>query len=133
MRSKTSTSNSVMLVLGILILFIGATLIASSQEQKNVQPRDTSASKLRIDYSEPLFPKLSFLPFQPLDLYYQPPVTMSHSMFSMVPEKIDLVSPWKLQLANQEKYATWRTIMGSIQLGGVAYIAYQHIKKYGLK
>jgi hypothetical protein len=40
---------------------------------------------------------------------------------------------WKKELIRQNEYKTLRTILGSVQIGGVAYMAYLHIKKYGLK
>jgi hypothetical protein len=47
--------------------------------------------------------------------------------------KIDLETSWKQELAKQEEYRTWRSILGSIEMGGVAYLTYLHLKKYGLK
>ena len=31
----------------------------------------------------------------------------------------------------KQNNAVWRQVLGAIQLGGVAYLAYKHIKKYG--
>jgi hypothetical protein len=132
MRSKKPASSSIRLVIGVLILFFAATLVASSQEIKTLQLPDTSANWQERVYSESLFPRFSFLPPQPLGLLYQEPLVSTRLLFPLQ-EKIDLISPWKLQLANREKYKTMWTILGSIEAGGVAYIAYQHIKKYGLK
>jgi hypothetical protein len=47
--------------------------------------------------------------------------------------KLSLESTWKQELADQNRYRTLRTILGSVQMGGVAYLTYLHIKKYGLK
>ncbi|MGD0038253.1 MAG: hypothetical protein ABSC53_13290 [Bacteroidota bacterium] len=47
--------------------------------------------------------------------------------------EIDLKSAWKQELTKQEEYQTLRTILGSIEMGGVAYLTYLHLKKYGLK
>ena len=44
-----------------------------------------------------------------------------------------IASAWKDEVLKQKEYKTLRTILGSIQAGGVAYLAYRHIKKYGLK
>jgi hypothetical protein len=132
MRSKKSSSSLIRLIVGILVLFFAATLVASSQELKTLQLPDTSVNWQQRVYSESLFPRFSFLPPRPLGLLYQEPLVPSRLFFPLQ-EKIDLASPWKLELANQEKYRTMWTILGSIEAGGVAYIAYQHIKKYGLK
>ncbi|MHB1050364.1 MAG: hypothetical protein ACYC09_09825 [Bacteroidota bacterium] len=43
--------------------------------------------------------------------------------------KIDLTAPLKLQLMKQEKNKVMYSILGSVQLGGTAYLLYRHIKK----
>ncbi len=51
----------------------------------------------------------------------------------MLQSRANLLAPWKLQLESQEKYQIWRSILGSVQVGGAAYLLYKHLKKYGLK
>lgn len=51
----------------------------------------------------------------------------------MLQSRSDLLAPWKLELQSQEKYQIWRSILGSVQMGGAAYLLYLHLKKYGLK
>ena len=125
----------------ITILLCISMITASGQEQKHTQPQDTSLNRLRNIDSEFLFDKPSVL-FHPLlratPVYYpgllQPSFTLSMQPFSWKsPEKVDLVSSWKSVLTKQEELRTLRTILGTVQLGGVAYLAYRHIKKYGLK
>ncbi|HLP15406.1 MAG TPA: hypothetical protein VK470_04045 [Bacteroidota bacterium] len=48
-------------------------------------------------------------------------------------EKPDLAAPWKLQLARQERYSTMQAIVGAVQAGGTAYLAYRYLKKHGFK
>lgn len=48
-------------------------------------------------------------------------------------EQIDLLAPLKLQLTREEELSTLYTILEAVQIGGVAYIAYRHIKRYGFK
>ncbi|MFI5252183.1 MAG: hypothetical protein ACHQQQ_07095 [Bacteroidota bacterium] len=115
------------------LLFFGLTIVARSQEEINVQLPDTSMNSSLNFKSESLFVKFSFSRLQSLEFLYQQPVMPSQPTFWTLPEKIDLISPWKLQLAHQDEYKTLYTILGSIQMGGVAYIAYQHVKKYGWK
>jgi hypothetical protein len=43
--------------------------------------------------------------------------------------KIDLTAPLKLQLMKQEENKVMYSILGSVQLGGTAYLLYRHIKK----
>lgn len=51
----------------------------------------------------------------------------------LLQSRSNLMSPWRLQMRSAEKYRIWRTIFGSIQAGGMAYLMYLHFKKYGLK
>lgn len=46
--------------------------------------------------------------------------------------KADLTSPLRLQMESEARLRTLRTVLGTVQVGGVAYLAYRHIKKYGL-
>jgi hypothetical protein len=133
MRSKNIVSNTGKLVVGILILFFAVTLVVNSQEKMTLKLPDTSANWQRTVFSDSLFPTFSFLPPRPLGLLCKLPEFPSQPNFWTMPDKIDLIAPWKLQLAKQEKYSTMRMILGSVGFGGAAYIAYQHVKKYGLK
>ncbi|MCX6139209.1 MAG: hypothetical protein NTV54_17140 [Ignavibacteriales bacterium] len=58
---------------------------------------------------------------------------LSESSAQLLPwkmqEKLDLAAPWKLQLAEENTYRTLRMVLGSIQVGGVAYLMYEHFKK----
>lgn len=47
--------------------------------------------------------------------------------------KADLLSPLRLQQQRDEEMKTLRMILGTVQLGGVAYIAYRHVTKYGFR
>lgn len=47
--------------------------------------------------------------------------------------RTNLMSPWKLQMQSRDKYHIWQTIFRSIEAGGVAYLMYLNIRKYGLK
>ncbi len=133
MKPKKSASSTGKLAVGILILFIALTCVSGSQERKSVQPSDTSVGGLQSFQSESLFISLSF--FHPLSLAFlsQAPAVWSQSIFETLPAKIDIVSPWKLEVANEDEYRTMRIILESIEFGGVGYIGYEHIKKYGLK
>jgi hypothetical protein len=43
----------------------------------------------------------------------------------------DLLAPLRAQWAREAQMGTFRTILGSIQIGGVAYLAYRHFAKLG--
>jgi len=55
------------------------------------------------------------------------------SLSAQFQQQIDVVSPWKQELAKQNEYRTLKTILGAVQVGGTAYLLYEHIRKYGLK
>lgn len=48
-------------------------------------------------------------------------------------EKSDLTAPLKLQLYQGKAEKTWRITLGAASTAGALYIAYKHLKKYGLK
>ncbi len=73
-------------------------------------------------------------------LYESPPYSFYEQTGSpfrpgpwMLQSKSDLLSPWKLQLRSQERYRIWQSILGSVQVGGMAYLMYLHFKKYGFR
>lgn len=66
------------------------------------------------------------------DLYRRTPITGEPSFLVTLTHDIDIASPWKLELAEQNEYRALGLILGSIGAGGAAYVAYQHIKKYGI-
>jgi hypothetical protein len=43
----------------------------------------------------------------------------------------DLLAPLRAQWEREAQLGTWRTILGSIQIGGVAYLAYRQFAKSG--
>ncbi len=45
---------------------------------------------------------------------------------------IDLFSPWREEVDKQKEFHPWQIIVGTIGAGGAAYVAYQHIRKYGI-
>jgi len=45
--------------------------------------------------------------------------------------RADLMSPLRLQMA-RDKLSPLQMALGAVQLGAVGYMAYRHIKKYGL-
>jgi hypothetical protein len=40
---------------------------------------------------------------------------------------------WKDELTRQNKYQTLTNILGVVEAGAVAYMAYEHLRRYGLK
>ena len=124
----------------MLIVFIIGSLSASGQEQTKVQ-QDTLRKVLQ-DYSidlsltQPtLLPARStILPQQSFsDFIHQSLSTPMPSSFWTTKTSMDLATSWQQELAKQNEYKTLRTILGSMQMGGTAYLLYMHLKKYGLK
>jgi hypothetical protein len=124
-----------------LILFPLLVLFAYGQEQKIVPLKDTSVNRSGTLNPEYLLKIPSFS--LPLSLrtipdntpYYlnQSPVISLQSSSWKLQQNLNLSPIWKLELAKQEEYKTLRTILGSIEAGGVAYLTYLHFKKYGVK
>jgi hypothetical protein len=125
----------------ILILFFLPMLFAYSQEQKIVLLKDTSlnkSGKLNPEYllKIPSFSLPLSLTTNPdnifYDLYQSPALSLQFSSWNLQ-QNLNLATIWKFELAKQEEYKTLRTILGSIEAGGVAYLTYLHFKKYGVK
>lgn len=57
----------------------------------------------------------------------------SNSLESIIEQNLDVSEIWKIGKLKEDELKTLRSILGSVQFGGVAYLAYKHIKKYGLK
>lgn len=141
----------------VLILTSAVALSVHAQDQKQKPPQDSSASKIRTFDAGSLdpYPTLSL----PLSFKTSPenlrgflsqpsstagpgyvPGFLRLSLASPLPilsgdsrQKFSLASCWREDLARQQEYQTFRMILGSIEAGGAAYLAYKHISKYGLK
>lgn len=131
-RSKTSH---------FLILFLGITFVASAQEQKSAQQPDSSTKSLRslgleLSLNKPdfLFPASPGLSPENFPGYFRQSLTAPLPTLPWeLQENVDLQSIWQQELARQNKYRTLKTILGSVQMGTVAYLTYLHLKKYGFK
>jgi hypothetical protein len=127
---------------GILVLAFVFIFTASGQEQKNVQPPDSSKKRSQFNRLELSLAQPTFLPAHSYgdtqqnfsDFLHHQSLTVPMPPFSWTfKSKIDLESAWKQELTKQEEYRTLRTILGSVEMGGVTYLTYLHLKKYGLK
>lgn len=127
-------------VLILLLSFsVACTFYAQESDKKNV--RDTLVKRSVINQS--LIRSLytdTILPLSMRDSHEYIPISL-HEALTNIPsslsgqfqQQIDLVSPWKQELAKQNELRTLKTILGAVQAGGTAYLLYEHIKKYGLK
>jgi|WetSurMetagenome_2_1015567.scaffolds.fasta_scaffold474545_2 hypothetical protein len=114
--------------------------LTAQMSQKSGQS-DTSVivmNRLNDDFSgvhlpEMFQPSLRFAPVYRPSLL-QPSFPYAMQPFSLkLPEKIDLTSPWNCELTDRNKMRTVYMILGSVQTGAVAYMAYRQLKKHGLK
>ncbi len=125
----------------IVLIVLAFALVANGQEQKGGLPRDTLADRMSIAQPGSLFSINTSLP--PLSLAILDGTRLDLLTPSLVPPpqfkpwmletKADILSPWKLELKEQEKYRTLYSIFGSIEVGGVAYLGYRFIKQHGFK
>ncbi len=114
---------------------------AHGQEQNRVITGDTSATRLSIaqpvwqvsrdTFLSPL--SVEILYGDRVDLLLRPGSFANDLGPWMLEKKTDILSPWNLELRDEEKYSTWRSILGSVQIGGAAYLAYRYIKNHGLR
>jgi hypothetical protein len=127
--------------IGLLFLTFASFLAVNGQEQKNVQPQDTLQKnpqfyKFELFLTQPIVlpPRSSGGPQESFSYFLHQSLSVPMPPFSWTfKTNLDLETSWKQELAKQEEYRTWRSILGSIEMGGVAYLTYLHLKKYGLK
>jgi len=64
---------------------------------------------------------------------HQSLINLPSSLSPQFQQQIDVISPWKQELAEDSKLRTVKWLLQSVQAGATAYILYEHIRKYGLK
>jgi hypothetical protein len=140
----------------VLILSCAFALNVRGQEQKHYPLQDSSSSKTQTFDARllDLYPSVSLpisIKTSPEGLggfLSQPSSTtgpgyvsgfLRLSLATPMPspwdsqQKLSLATCWRQDLGRQQEYQTFRMILGSLEAGGAAYLAYKHIKKYGLK
>ena len=123
-----------------ILFFFFLTFTALSQSR--IEPKDTTLRLLRTGDPSVLERPVFILPMTfALAVPEQNMQLPLYQSFAGTPQsfawnrdaKIDLTAPLKLELYQSEAEKAFRITLGAAELGGVAYIAYKHIKKYGLK
>ena len=112
----------------------------NGQEAKNVQ-QDTSRKRPGMYNLDIYLPLPGILPIPSTNVPRQSISDFLHQSLSVpltpfswtYKTNIELETTWQKELARQNEYKTLKTIMGSVQMGGAAYLMYLHFKKYGLK
>jgi len=124
----------------VLIVIAGTSLLSARelQERDTVRIVNPAQSEPVLSFNRPIpliIPRLEDPPaFEvPLPFLFVP---VSVSAFPLlIPNdpfpRPDLTSPLTLQRASEEKNKLLYQVLGTVQIGGVAYLAYRHIKKYG--
>ncbi|MCX6121484.1 MAG: hypothetical protein NTX44_07675 [Ignavibacteriales bacterium] len=140
-RSGNLIAQVIPCVVWILVLSFSATYALSAQEQSKMEVRDTLVKKPLINQSllrsfdaDILLPSsLRDVPeYVPLSLH-QSITSLPTSLSGQFQQQIDVVSPWKQELAKQNEFRMLKTLLGAVQAGGTAYLLYEHIRKFGLK
>lgn len=127
----------------ILILFplFAVTFNVCGQGLQQISPEDSTKVLSQIYSDKLLFssPTLS-LPFAFNTVSDNYPESLhlkfgssSNTLHSIIKQNLDVSGIWKIGALKEDEFKTLRSILGSVQLGGVAYLAYKHIKKYGVK
>jgi len=125
--------------ISLLICCLVFILQAGAQTARSPLATDTTARRSTVFEPGLLFDRpFSVPPPEPVFIpryfpgFYHPLAIGPHPFrFNNLQETPDLLSPWKLELAKQDELSTMRMILGSVGVGGAAYIAYRHVKKYG--
>jgi len=132
-----------MRIVGILLLSFTFTLAASGQQRSDLQSTDT-ASVRRIVIVDPGISlgraTLLLSPsFERDSLFIFPSFLHLKEDFPVGPpfvggvfeERVDLLSPLRLQMGKESQLRSLQVVLGTVEIAGVAYLAYRHIKKYG--
>jgi len=124
-----------------LLTVITVACSASGQENHDKHVGDTSFTPLRypapgVSFRNPMYPSLSNPPM--LEIEFS--IFLRQSLTQVGPvgrgsfQNVSTIqSIWKDELTRQNKYLTLRNILGAVQVGAVAYLAYRHLSRYGLK
>ena len=120
------------------------TTVATGQQRKDVSvPQDTATVRhiVLLDPGLSLGRAVLLLPpteerdtmyIAPSFLFLKGPVPSEPFFGESVGAKADLVSPLRLQMEKESRLQTLQTVLGSVQLAGVSYLAYKQLKRAGL-
>ena len=126
----------------IAVLLLAACLDAAvaqvGQETDSLRSAVNAPAEVRLSFSRPMPLNTPWLEqqqeFELALPYLLGPLPTTPYPFLISYDDIrepDLTAAWRLQRAREEKNSALYTVLGTVQLGGVAYLAYRHVKKYG--
>jgi hypothetical protein len=132
-------------VFGSLLVFLVASACgASAQQHAGVPPADTGTVN-RIVLLDPglSLGRATFL--LPSSVGTEVPFRDPSMMFAgggfpgvgsfiggVLEPRADLMSPLRLQWAKERNLNYFQMVLGAVETGAVGYMAYRHVKKYGL-
>ena len=126
-----------------LVVFFSFSISASAQERTQIEPQDTTLTLLRMKNPELLLEEpivilpLTFALAQP----EQNKQMSLYQTFAGTPQSFawenntpsDLTAPLMLQLYQSPAEKAFHISLGAAGTAGALYMAYKHVKKYGLK
>jgi hypothetical protein len=120
------------------IILLSSSLITFGQnEQKSYTSPDSMKTTIKENITPPVSVKPDF--FIPLSAVnsFSLSIRLGLNPFSPYPANdsglnTDLLYPSQSLLNEQYKLSFLYTVLGAVQAGAVGYMAYQHIKKFGL-
>ncbi len=132
-----------MKTIAILAMILTLPLSAAAQVTGTRSGDTTRAQRLALPETDLWLSRPTLFgppsPVPDLPRFDLPPQFLAHdftlpSTFAggFVERRIDLMSPLVLQWKSEDKMRPFMIILGSLSAGGAAYIAYEHIRKYGL-
>jgi hypothetical protein len=128
----------------LFFVLIASTCVVTAQERAGVIAADTGSGN-RIVLLDPgvslgravfllppsLGPGLSFR--DPSMMFSGDAIFTGGPLSGGVLEpRADLMSPLRLQMDREKNLSPFRMVLGAVETGAVGYMAYRHIKKYGL-
>ena len=126
-----------------IIFLFSCPFSLKGQERPQTEPQDTTLTLLRMKNPEQLLEQpiiilpLTFAlakPEQNMQMsLYQTFAGTPQSFSWNRDEPTDLTAPLKLQLYQSEPEKIFRISLGAASTAGALYMAYKHVKKYGLK
>jgi hypothetical protein len=139
-----------------VILSFACAFHVLAQEQRQNPPPDSTTKKVQSSNVLSLYPSPVFTPplslttgFEEFDGFLSRPPPMMGSEYGLgflrlslaspIPslwdsqQKLSLAACWTDDLRRQQEYHTVQMILGAVQAGGTAYLAYRYLKKYGFR
>ena len=140
-RSGIIIKLAIRLTVWMLVFSLSMAYTLCAQESDKKEVRDTLVKKQSINQS--LLHSLDtdiILPswLRESSIYspgflHQSIAYLPTSLSSQFQQQIDVVSPWKQELAKEKELRTLRWVLQVVEEGGTAYLLYDHIRKYGSK